>query len=82
MSEAPMKRTTFFADEHLMEELKQIAREENRTLASVVREATVRYVREKRRRSRKKLSFVGIGSSGRGDVAERHEELLWKKRKP
>ena len=75
-----MKRTTFFADERLMDELKEIAREERKTLASVVREATALYVREKRRKKRK-LSIVGIGSSGRADVAERHEELLWKKDK-
>ena len=76
-----MKRTTFFADEQLMDELKEIAREERKTLASVVREATALYVREKRGKKRK-LSIVGIGSSGRADVAERHEELLWKKSKP
>lgn len=76
-----MKRTTFFADEQLMDELKEIAREEGKTLASVVREATVLYVREKRKKKRK-LSIVGIGSSGRSDVAEKHEELLWKKGQP
>lgn len=76
-----MKRTTFFADEQLMDELKEIAREEKRTLASVVREATAVYVREKRKR-KKKLSFVGVGSSKRSDVAEKHEELLWKKPRP
>lgn len=75
-----MRRTTFFADEQLMEELKDIAREERRTLASVVREATALYVRQKRKRKRRKLSIVVIGSSGRTDVAEKHEELLWKKR--
>ena len=76
-----MKRTTFFADEQHMDELKEIAREERKTLASVVREATALYVREKRKKKRK-LSIVGIGSSGRADVAEKHEELLWKKEKP
>jgi predicted NBD/HSP70 family sugar kinase len=77
-----MKRATFFADEQHMDELKEIAREERKTLASVVREATALYVREKRKRKKRKLSIVGIGSSGRGDVAEKHEELLWKKDKP
>jgi predicted NBD/HSP70 family sugar kinase len=77
-----MKRTTFFADEQHMEELKEIAREERKTLAAVVREATALYVREKRKKKKRKLSIVGIGSSGRGDVAEKHEELLWKKEKP
>jgi hypothetical protein len=77
-----MKRTTFFADEQHMEELKEIAREERKTLAAVVREATALYVHEKRKKKRRKLSIVGIGSSGRSDVAENHEELLWKKEKP
>jgi metal-responsive CopG/Arc/MetJ family transcriptional regulator len=77
-----MKRTTFFADEQLMDELKEIAREERKTLASVVREATALYVRAKRKKKKRKLSIVGIGSSGRTDVAERHEELLWKRDKP
>ena len=77
-----MRRTTFFADEQHMDELKEIAREERKTLASVIREATATYVREKQKRKKRKLSIVGIGSSGRGDVAEKHEELLWKKEKP
>jgi hypothetical protein len=73
-----MKRTTLFADEALMNELREIAREEGTSLASVVREATVQYIRAKRRK-KPKLSIIGIGSSGRSDVAEKHEELLWKK---
>ena len=32
-----------------------------------------------RNRKKKKLSFVGIGVSGRRDVSEKHEELLWRK---
>ena len=77
-----MKRTTFFADEQLMDELKEIAREERKTLASVVREATALYVQDKRKKKKRKLSIVGIGASGRTDVAEKHEELLWKKDRP
>jgi mRNA interferase RelE/StbE len=29
---------------------------------------------------KKRVSFRGIGSSGRKDIAEKHEELLWKKK--
>jgi hypothetical protein len=36
------------------------------------------YVKRKRKTVRK-FSFVGIGNSGRRDVAEEHERLLWKK---
>lgn len=27
--------------------------------------------------TRRELSFIGLGASGRGDVSERHDELLW-----
>lgn len=73
-----MKRTTIFADENLIEELKELSREEKRSVADIVREALESYVGKKRRRKRG-ISFVGIGKSGRSDVAERQEELLWKR---
>lgn len=73
-----MKRTTIFADDTLISEIKDLAREENRSVAEMVREAMVQYVRQKRQK-RRKLSFIGVGSSGRSDVAKRHEELLWRK---
>jgi hypothetical protein len=72
-----MKRTTIFADDTLIREFKDLAREENRSIADMVREAMEEYVRLKRRK-RKGLSFIGVGSSGRSDVAKRHEELLWR----
>ncbi len=71
-----MKRTTIFADKDLLDDIKDISIEENRSVAEVIREAMENYIRKKRQK--KKLSFIGIGSSGRKDVAERHEELLWK----
>jgi metal-responsive CopG/Arc/MetJ family transcriptional regulator len=73
-----MKRTTIFANDTLINEFKDLAREENRSVADMVREAMEQYVRQKRQK-RKKLSFIGVGSSGRSDVAKRHEELLWRK---
>ena len=33
----------------------------------------------RKRKGGRKLSFAGIGDSGRHDVAEGHEKLLWKK---
>jgi metal-responsive CopG/Arc/MetJ family transcriptional regulator len=72
-----MKRTTIFADDYLMKELKEISKEENRSVAGVIREAMEKYVQQKRR-SKKKLSFIGISSSGKKDIAEKHEDLLWK----
>ncbi|MBI4698118.1 MAG: CopG family transcriptional regulator [Nitrospirae bacterium] len=73
-----MKRTTIFADDNLIKEIKEISKEENRSAAEIIREAIHAYIRQKRHR-KKKLSFIGIGDSGKRDIAERHEELLWKK---
>jgi metal-responsive CopG/Arc/MetJ family transcriptional regulator len=73
-----MKRTTIFADEGLLDEFKSLSAEENRSVAEIVREAMEEYVKRKRKGVRK-FSFVGIGNSGRRDVSEEHERLLWKK---
>jgi metal-responsive CopG/Arc/MetJ family transcriptional regulator len=73
-----MKRTTIFADDGLLNELKSLSVEENRSVAEIVREAMEGYVKRKRKAGRK-FSFVGIGNSGRRNVAEEHERLLWKK---
>ncbi len=73
-----MKRTTIFAGEELISEIKDISKEENRSIAEIVRDAMANYVKQKRKKSTK-LSFIGIGDSGRSDVSKNHEELLWKK---
>lgn len=73
-----MRRTTIFANDNLINEVKEISKEENRSVAEIIREAMQVYVKQKRYK-RKRISFIGIGSSGRKDIAKRHEELLWKK---
>jgi len=73
-----MKRTTIFANEELLSSLKHIADEEGISIAETIRQALDRFVAQ-RQKPRKKLSFVGIGRSGRKDVSERCEELLWTK---
>lgn len=73
-----MRRTTIFADDTLINEIKEISKEENRSVAEIIREAMQGYIKQKRYK-KKIISFIGIGSSGRRDIAERHEELLWKK---
>jgi metal-responsive CopG/Arc/MetJ family transcriptional regulator len=73
-----MKRTTIFADEELLSEIREISVEEKKSVAEVMREAMQSYVRKKKPASRK-LSFVGVARSGTKDIAERHEELLWKR---
>lgn len=71
-----MKRTTIFVPEPLERDLQLHARRERKPVASVVREALAEYLAS--RRSASALpSFTGIGESGRQDIAERHEELLW-----
>lgn len=73
-----MKRTTIFADDALLKEFKELSKEENKSVAEMVREAMEQYVRQ-RHQKKKKLSFISIGTSGRRDVSEKHEELLWQK---
>jgi metal-responsive CopG/Arc/MetJ family transcriptional regulator len=73
-----MRRTTIFADDNLINEIKEISKEENRSVAEIIREAMQGYIKQKRYK-KKVISFIGIGNSGRRDIAERHEELLWKK---
>ena len=71
-----MKRTTIFVPESLERDLQLHARQEGKPVASVVREALAEYLATRRPTSTLP-SFTGTGRSGRTDVAERHEELLW-----
>jgi hypothetical protein len=70
-----MKRTTVFADEETLKKLREIAKRENSSLAQVTRKALTEYV-SRRRPKKTRLSLIGIGRSGRKDVAARAEELL------
>lgn len=72
-----MKRTTIFADEEMLSALRQVAQREGISIAEVIRRALNRFISE-RQGARKPPSFLGIGRSGRKDIAERFEELLWK----
>lgn len=74
-----LKRTTVFAEERLLDEIRRLSDEEDRSMAELVREAMEEYLSRKRKPARR-ISFVGIGESARGDVAEKHEDLLWRKR--
>jgi metal-responsive CopG/Arc/MetJ family transcriptional regulator len=72
-----MRRTTIFADEDVLRKLREIAKRENITLSDAIRTALRRYVSH-RQPKRSRLSLIGIGRSGRRDVAEHAEELLRK----
>ena len=72
-----MKRTTVFADDDVLKKLSDIAKRENCTFAEVTRKALNEYV-SRRGHKRPRLSLIGIGNSGRKDVAARAEEILGK----
>ena len=72
-----MRRTTVFADDDVLQQLREIAKRENLSVSELTRKALHEYVRRRRAR-RSSPSLVGIGRSGRKDVAERSEELLGK----
>lgn len=74
-----MKRTTIFAEDYLLDELKCLARKQKTSVATIVREALVSYLAVNRPEQPEELSFIAIGESGETDIAERHEELLWQK---
>lgn len=76
-----MKRTTIFLDEGMERDLKALAAESNEPVASLVREAIGVYLVRRKRKTRE-LSFLAAGRSGRGDIAETHEELLWRELRP
>ena len=54
-----------------------MAKRQARPAAALVREAIGQYVVSQKRVKATASSFVGIGRSGRSDVAERHEDLLF-----
>jgi metal-responsive CopG/Arc/MetJ family transcriptional regulator len=72
-----MKRTTVFADDEVLRQLREIAKRETVTVSDLTRKALQEYVARRRPR-RSRLSLIGIGRSGRKDVAERAEEILRK----
>jgi len=76
-----MKRTTIFLDEGTERDLKALAAEDDEPVASLVREAIGDYLVRRKRKARA-LSFVGAGRSGRTDIAETHEALLWRELTP
>jgi len=71
-----MKRTTIFADESLLAALREIADKERVSVSAAIRAAIEEYI-GRRRPARTLPSFLGLGRSGRKDIAEHAEELLW-----
>jgi predicted transcriptional regulator len=77
-----MKRTTIFIDEAMERDLHALAQRKRAPVSALVREALRRYLAEEHRRQKFSLRFLAAGRSGRKDIAERHEQLLWRDLKP
>jgi hypothetical protein len=73
-----MKRTTLFIDEAMERDLQALAQRKGAPVSALVRESLRRYLAEEYRRQKFSLRFLGAGRSGRKDIAERHEQLLWR----
>lgn len=71
-----MKRTTIFADESLLDALQHIARKERMSVSATIRRALEEFA-DRHQGAGVLPSFLGIARSGRKDIAERVEELLW-----
>ena len=72
-----MKRTTVYLDEIMDIELARLARLEGRSKAELIREVLAEYIGSRRKASAVP-DWVGMVSSGSGDLAERDEEVLAK----
>ncbi len=69
-----MEKTTVYLNQADHRRLKAMAEAANRPAAELIREAVAEYVR--RHGGPPQPSSLGAGRSGRGDLAERAEELL------
>ncbi len=77
-----MRRTTLFVEEAVDHEIHALARRKGVPVSALVRESLARYLAEQKRGQTFALRFLGEGHSGRKDVAERHEDLLWRDLNP
>ncbi|MBI2616402.1 MAG: ribbon-helix-helix protein, CopG family [Gemmatimonadetes bacterium] len=72
-----MKRTTVFVDEALLRRFQAHARRHGMTFAGAVREALRAYLATAQASPGRLPAVAGRFASGRSDVAERADELLW-----
>ena len=75
-----MKRTTIMVEESLLYEIKQLAEEQNKSAANVIREALALYVTEQHRLAPPEnplLGLVGLGESEEPtDVRDGGDEVM------
>ncbi len=67
-------KTTVYLTDAEYRRLKELAREQHRPTAELVREAVAEYAQRHGRKARPRS--LGAGRSGRHDLSERAEELL------
>jgi metal-responsive CopG/Arc/MetJ family transcriptional regulator len=72
-----MTRTTILLDHDLLLEIKQLARSSGTTATDVIRDALKSYL--EKNRAKRKLSFTGVGKSGRASIARDSEKILKRK---
>ena len=77
-----MKRTTIFIDETVENDLKALANSADVPVASLVREALAEYVARRQETAPHSVRFLAAGRSGRQDVAERSEEIVFAELEP
>jgi len=70
---AYMRRTSVKVSEELDARLRQEAERSGKTISEITREALESYLGAE---SPRRLSFAGVGGSGRQDISERIEEIL------
>lgn len=69
-----MKRTTVYLPEEADLALKGLAQRTKRSQAELIREAIEQYLLKEEQTLPRS---IGMGTSGRTDLSERYEELLW-----
>lgn len=69
-----MVKTTLYLEEETVNVLEQLATQEGRSEGEVIREALLTY---KSRQTRPAPKGVGMYSSGRSDISQRAEDLLF-----
>jgi metal-responsive CopG/Arc/MetJ family transcriptional regulator len=73
-----MRRTTVFLEESLLRQAQRFAARQGKSFAQLVREAVVAYLAKGGTMKGKLPSIAGQFASGRTDVSERVDDLLWK----
>lgn len=73
-----MRRTTIFLEDGLLKQAQRYAARHGKSFAQLVREAVAAYMAEGGTMKGKLPSLAGKFASGRSDISEKTDELLWK----